>query len=241
MLADTRKYPTITTAFSLADDQLSQASTSSNSTASSVAIERLTASKSFEGQILPERNYGTTNPCFEDQEEDDISSMGFRNFPRRQLSLSSANRKRLQPERRLKSVDNRPAEILAECSTEARKSLDNLGIPDVKIEYLMSDQLTSKIHTALVIEEDELAAESTNSCACSDDGFESSCHENDSSVAKERKVPKASSQTTESDFMSDDSANESDRQSLTKTEGVVGPEAVEIQHLLMANQQVTAL
>jgi hypothetical protein len=54
-------------------------------------------------------------------------------------------------------------------------------------------------------------------------------------------MPKMSSQTTESDFLSDDSANECDNQSLRAKAMVAEPEAAQIRRILMANQQVTAL
>jgi hypothetical protein len=214
MLRDDHKYPIISTTFSLTDDHLSQASTSSNSTVSSVNPNELTNSKSFEDQ--PDADYESRiSP--ENQEDEEIAETCFNNFPRRQLSLSSTSRKRLQPKRNL-NISN--------------------DILDTQEQNTEVDKLALHIDATLVIEEDELVVESATSCASSDDGFGSSCHENDNNTEKTTKV---SSQTTEFGFLSDDSANENDHQLLTKTQGVVGTEAIQIQRILMANQQVTAL
>jgi hypothetical protein len=96
-----------------------------------------------------------------------------------------------------------------------------------------ADQLTSLIDSALILEEDEIHAES--SCASSDDGFGSSCQDTE----------QKRSQAAESDFLlSDDSAAESEQQGKErkrKSNSGVEQEAEHLHRMLMANQQVTAL
>lgn len=96
---------------------------------------------------------------------------------------------------------------------------------------LPADQLTTLIDSALILEEDELHAESL--CSSSDDGFGSSCHETDSQQKRSQ---------AESDYLlSDDSATEIEQKE-RKRKGQAGVEEAEHLHrMLMANQQVTAL
>jgi hypothetical protein len=93
-LDDTRRHFS-----SITDDQLSQASTSTSSTASS--SQKLPSSRSMESQLGgvladPPRHKLSAPPTMEeDGKFEDEELVG--SFPNRQLSLSSASRKRLKP------------------------------------------------------------------------------------------------------------------------------------------------
>lgn len=159
----------------------------------------------------------------EDPEEDETPTRG---FPRRQLSLSSANRKRLQST--LNCQDSLAPEE-GGGQREIRLSLDH--DPPNSLE-----QLASSVDSILVLEEDELHADSNTSCASSDDGFGSSCHDSETiNVKTNCKAIKTGEQTEPEDFISDDSSNESDHQRKDV------PDAHEVRRVLMANQKVTIL